>query len=68
MNIEPEQAFKAITRLKQLRAEFKHGWIDFDEVKKEAAPLIKMYDEYAKVKAKKYGLTPRKFSLSAFLR
>lgn len=63
-----EQAAAAITRLKELRAEYRHGWIDFDAVKAEAGPLIKAYDDYAKIKAQKFGVKARKFSLHAFLR
>lgn len=63
-----DEARKAIDRLKELRAEFRHGWIELEAVKKEAPPLIEAYDRYATHKAKKYGLKARKFSLSAFLR
>lgn len=63
-----EAAAKAITRLKELRAEFRHGWIELEDVKKEAPALIKTFDLYGQAKAKKFGVKYRKFSLSAFLR
>ncbi len=63
-----EDARKAIERLKELRAQFSHGWITLEEVKAEAPPLIKAYDLYATRKARKFKLSPKKFSLSAFLR
>jgi hypothetical protein len=63
-----KEAEKAISRLKELRAEFKHGWISMSELKKEAKPLVEVFDQYAAKKARKFGLRHRKFSLSAFLR
>jgi hypothetical protein len=52
----------------QARAEYRKGLISREEAKKRIDPFRVAFEAKAKELAKKYGVRPQKFSLTAYLR
>ncbi len=51
-----------------LKTQFQDREISYDQVKLQAKPLIKQFNDKAFELAGKHGVKPKRFSLSAFLR
>ena len=51
-----------------LKAQFQNKEISYNELKLKAKPLIKQFNNKAVELAEKYGVKPKRFSLSAFMR